>query len=71
MKKCPFWSNGRDKVNCDSGCPMSPKNNNDEECVFLEHLAVDTIVFKEIVEKDFSYNEEEKIDFNIGNYSEY
>ncbi len=71
MSKCPFWSNKRSKVSCDSDCPMYPQNKNEEECLFMEHLSEDTVLYKDIVEEDYSYSKNDKIDFKIGSYDDY
>ena len=39
MRKCPFWSTQKEKVECNSECPMINKNSNmdsDERCIFCE-----------------------------------
>ncbi len=71
MAKCPFWSNKKIRVGCDSDCPLSPKNNNKEECLFIEHLSEESNIYKEIIEEDFSYSKVDDVEFNIGSYKEY
>ena len=70
MSKCPFWSNKRSKVSCESNCPMYPKDR-EEECLFMEHLSEDTALYKDIIEDDYSYSKSDKIDFKIGSYDDY
>lgn len=66
MSKCPFWSTSKKKVNCYSECPMLD-NNEENECLFQEHISVDKIDFKDIIDYDYGYSKEE--DFKM-NYEE-
>ena len=57
MSKCPFWSNKRERVSCNDECPMSPTNNNNETCPFVEHLTGERVTFKGIVDENFAYSQ--------------
>ena len=62
MSKCPFWSSNNKKVNCYSECPMYDDNNEDI-CVFKEHIQMDKIDFKEIVDYDVQYSKDNDLNF--------
>jgi len=72
MSKCPFWSNKRKRVSCNDECPMSPTNNNNETCPFVEHLTGERVTFKGIVDENFAYSQEESnLEYIIPSYIEY
>lgn len=71
MSKCPFWSNRREKVSCSNECPMSPALNNNEICPFIEHLAEEKVVFKDILDEDFAYSQNTKLEYMIPSYIGY
>lgn len=72
MSKCPFWSNKREKVKCNSKCPMNPVNNNNEVCPFIEYLIGERVGFKDIVDENFAYSKEESnLEYIIPSYIEY
>lgn len=55
MGKCPFWSNGKNKVSCNSECPMNAFSPSGDKCVFKEHITESKIDFKDIVDCDFEF----------------
>ena len=59
MSKCPFWSTRKERVNSYSECPMNPLNNKEEVCPFTENLVTTKISYKEIVQDDYSLEEED------------
>lgn len=71
MSKCPFWSSRKEKVNCNGECPMSPSQNNNETCPFIEHLSAEKIVFKDVLDEDFEYSRETKVEYILPSYIEY
>ena len=68
MSKCPFWSTNKERVNCYNECPMNPVKNNDEICPFTEHLVAEKISFKDIMQSDYQYSQEEEFDTLLSNY---
>ena len=68
MSKCPFWSNSTERVNCYSACPMNPLNNKEEVCPFTEHLVTNKISYKEIVQDDYSLEEEDNYRAILSSY---
>lgn len=62
MSKCPFWSSSNKRVNCYSDCPMYDTEDNSNECVFKEHITMDKIDFKDIVDYDLQYSKDD-LDF--------
>lgn len=71
MSKCPFWSNKREKVGCYNECPMNPVNNNEDTCPFTEHLSLNKAMFKDIIDDDFAYSQDNKLDYLVNSYCEY
>lgn len=64
MSKCPFWSSNDKKVNCYTECPMYDDDNN-SECVFKEHITVEKIDFKDIVDYDLQYSKDKDYDLDL------
>lgn len=62
MSKCPFWSGNNKKVNCYTECPMYDDTNEDG-CVFKEHIPMDKIDFKGIVDYDLQYSKDDDLNF--------
>ena len=71
MSKCPFWSNKKEKISCSNECPMSPAQNNNEVCPFIEHLVGEKIIFKDILDDDFTYSQDTNLDYIIPSYVGY
>lgn len=71
MSKCPFWSSKKEKVSCINECPMSPALNNNETCPFIEHLATEKVIFKDILDEDFAYSKDTKLEYMIPSYIGY
>lgn len=71
MSKCPFWSNKKERVSCSNECPMSPNQNNNETCLFIEHLAGEKIIFKDIFDGDFAYSQDINLEYIIPSYAAY
>lgn len=63
MSKCPFWSTASEKISCYSECPMSPSITLEEVCPFKEYASVNKINFKDIVDDNFAYSQENVFEF--------
>ena len=58
MSKCPFWSTKKEKVECNSECPMMNKNSNmdsDERCIFCECSFDNNIDIKGMMKNEFDF----------------
>lgn len=63
MSKCPFWSTANEKVHCYSECPMNPVISLEEVCPFQECATVNKINFKDIVDENFAYSQDNVFEF--------
>lgn len=63
MSKCPFWSTGKEKIECYESCPMNTFFAIEDNCPFKEYLSNSKIAFKDIEDYDYSLDDEMKIDF--------
>ena len=50
---------------------MSPAQNNNEVCPFIEHLVGEKIIFKDILDDDFTYSQDTNLDYIIPSYVGY
>lgn len=50
MSKCPFWSTGKDRVECNTECPMNTLALEDN-CPFKEYVSDSKLKFKDIVKE--------------------
>lgn len=66
MSKCPFWSTGKEKIECYDECPMNTIVLEEESCPFREYLSDAKMKFKDIVGDDFAYSSEDYEDSIIG-----
>ncbi|MGL5151498.1 MAG: hypothetical protein ACRC7N_13105 [Clostridium sp.] len=57
MSKCPFWSTKKEKVSCNDVCPMNGIGTKKDSCVFRECESDNKVVFKDIVEYDYAYED--------------
>lgn len=64
MGKCPFWSTGSTKINCYSECPLFEVSQSEDGCVFKEHITMNKIDFKEII--DYDYDLKSDISYDLG-----
>lgn len=64
MSNCPFWSNKRETVSCNSECPMMQLKE-EEDCVFRIYSSSRTgISFKNMKFVDrYEYEEEQEEDY--------
>lgn len=68
MSKCPFWSTKKEKVECNSECPMMNSNSSmdsEERCIFCEcsfdnHIDIKGIMKNEYDFMDISIYEDER-----------
>lgn len=58
MSKCPFWSTGKEKIECSSSCPMNDFFSIKDNCPFKEYLEDSGIKIKEIDEGNYFFDEE-------------
>lgn len=65
MSKCPFWSRKKEVVSCYDGCPMKATSSEDEECPFKELSDEVKTVYKNIVNEDFAYSEENNREYDF------
>lgn len=68
MSKCPFWSTASTKINCYSECPLLEASYGEEGCVFKEHISIDKIDFKDII--DYDYELKRNISYDMDFMSE-
>ena len=57
MSKCPFWSTVKDRVECNTECPMNTLSLEDN-CPFKEYVSDSKLKFKDIVKEEYDYSEE-------------
>lgn len=64
MSKCPFWSTANQKISCYSECPMNPLVTLEEVCPFKECESAGKINYKDIIDEDYVYSQENMYEFN-------
>ena len=57
MSKCPFWSTGKDRIECNTECPMNTLAL-EENCPFREYVSDSKLKYKDIVKEEYDYSEE-------------
>lgn len=65
MSKCPFWSTGRNRVSCNSDCPMNNVSEDGVGCLFKEHISESKIDFKDIIDYDYDVPKEDSFDIGF------
>lgn len=58
MSKCPFWSTPKEKVECNSECPLlnaDLEKNNTDRCIFCECSFDNNIDIKNIIKKEYDF----------------
>ena len=58
MSKCPFWSNSRERVECNTECPMHTISDEDKKCPFKEYISNTEFKYKDIIKGEYDYSDD-------------
>lgn len=59
MSKCPFWSNSKERVECNIECPINTLSFDGGKCPFKEYLINTKFKYKDIIKEEYDYSTEE------------